>query len=112
MLTTFPVSADSNLKVLVDGEGIQFDTSPVIKEGRTLVPIRKMAETLGLTVEWDMYNRTVITKGKETTVVIKVGEKTAYKNGQAIQFDVAPTILMEGRWFHSVLCQKYLWVYC
>ena len=96
MLTTFPVSADSNLKVLVDGEEIQFDTSPVIKEGRTLVPIRKTAETLGLTVEWDMYNRTVITKGKGTTVVIKVGEKTAYQNGQAIQLDVAPTII-DGR---------------
>ena len=39
--------------VIVKGETVMFDQPPVIIDGRTLVPVRYVAEKLGCTVEWD-----------------------------------------------------------
>jgi len=43
----------------VDGNRVNLDTSPVIKDGRTLVPIRFLAENFGGGVAWDSETRTV-----------------------------------------------------
>lgn len=44
---------DSNLKVVVNNELVEFDVKPVIINGRTLIPIRAVAEKIGCTVDWD-----------------------------------------------------------
>jgi N-acetylmuramoyl-L-alanine amidase len=43
----------------VDGRTVKLDVPPTIKSGRTLVPLRFVAERLGLTVSWDDATRTV-----------------------------------------------------
>ena len=40
----------------------EMDTMAVLKEGRTMVPLRFLAETFGLTVEWEQESRTVALK--------------------------------------------------
>ena len=53
-LTIGSAEADKN------GEKIGLLAAPVLsKEGRTLVPVRFIAESLGLTVTWDEATRTV-----------------------------------------------------
>ena len=58
-----PVSADDNIKVILQGyEDINFDNisynnlempqPPIIQDGRTLVPVRAIAEALGYTVDY------------------------------------------------------------
>lgn len=49
---------NSNL-VLVDGDRQEIDTVPVIKNNRTMVPLRYVGELLGATVNWDPVSRTV-----------------------------------------------------
>jgi hypothetical protein len=44
----------------VNGAEILLDTAPVIRGGRTLVPIRFIAESLGARVDWDAERRTVV----------------------------------------------------
>lgn len=44
---------------VVDGKTIQLDVSPKIENGRTLVPLRFLAETLGFDIEWDSLKRKV-----------------------------------------------------
>jgi spore germination protein len=39
---------------------ISFDVSPVVENGRTLVPFRAIGEALGVQVHWDNANRRVI----------------------------------------------------
>lgn len=54
---------DNNIaKKTVDGETqiISLDSAPVIVDGRTLVPARFIAESMGKKVGWDKINRTVI----------------------------------------------------
>ncbi len=42
------------------GESVELDSAPVIIDGRTLVPVRFIAETLDLVVGWDGSSNTVI----------------------------------------------------
>ncbi len=43
----------------VDGEEVELDVAPKIENGRTLVPLRFLAETLGFDIEWDNLQRKV-----------------------------------------------------
>ncbi len=56
----------------VNGEAISLDSPPTIVDGRTLVPVRFLAESLGGTVSWDDATRTVGIQyeGKNLTMVI------------------------------------------
>lgn len=44
--------ADNDIQVTVNGENIAFDQSPVVVDGRTLVPVRAVCEKLGADVYW------------------------------------------------------------
>ncbi len=44
----------------VEGSAVAMDTAPMISEGRTLVPVRFLAETLGAQVGWDNATQTVV----------------------------------------------------
>ncbi|MGB9860687.1 MAG: copper amine oxidase N-terminal domain-containing protein, partial [Moorellaceae bacterium] len=52
-------SADDAIKLFVNGKEIKPDVPPQIINGRTMVPIRWVAEALGADVQWDEQNRTV-----------------------------------------------------
>ena len=71
------------------GEG----TAPVIRNDRTLVPIRAIIEALDGTVGWDGATRTVSLRIDDDTVKLIIDSKTAYHNGAAKQLDVSPTII-------------------
>lgn len=55
---------DNEIAMLKNESGevteIKLDSAPVIVEGRTLVPVRFIAESLNKKVGWDAYNRVVI----------------------------------------------------
>ena len=46
-----PVSANDEIWVLLNGEKLEFDVQPQIINGRTMVPMRKIFESLGASVE-------------------------------------------------------------
>ncbi|EGY79406.1 copper amine oxidase domain protein, partial [Peptoniphilus indolicus ATCC 29427] len=71
---------------------IKMDTKAIIKDGRTMLPIRYVAEALGYTVEWREDTRTAILKDKETTIEIPVDTNKIIINGKEIQSDVKPMI--------------------
>ena len=45
--------ADNPINLVVNGQAVQCDVPPVIINGRTMVPIRTVAEALGCQVSWD-----------------------------------------------------------
>ena len=57
LLFSLPAAAHPPITVYVDGKTVEMDAPPVIENGRTLVPIRALAEALGSEVEWDAVNR-------------------------------------------------------
>lgn len=83
----------NDIEVLMDGEKIVFDTAPILEEGRTLVPFRKIFEILGYKVSWDGDERKVnaTKKGKEIKLIIDNKDITV--NDEKILSDVAPKII-------------------
>jgi len=62
---------------------------PVIKNGRTLIPIRAIVEVLGGTVEWDGTTKKVAVTLKDTTIELWIGKPQATVNGQTKWIDDA-----------------------
>jgi len=78
------------------------DTAPVIKDGRTLLPIRYVAAPLGAEVLWDPDTRKVTISNNGTKIEMWIGKNTALINGVEKKIDpdnsqVAPVILPPGR---------------
>ena len=53
LLTFIPTQANSEISVYLNGEKINFDTSPMLVDGRTLVPFRGILEELGAEVRYE-----------------------------------------------------------
>ena len=51
---------DKVVTVVVDGKMLEFDVNPVIYEGRTLVPMRLIFESLGAEVTWIDATKTAV----------------------------------------------------
>ena len=50
--THAPAAAAAGLRLVIDGQVIKSDPPPVLRQGRTLVPVRLVAESLGAEVHW------------------------------------------------------------
>ncbi len=85
-----------NIKVLMNGEKVDMDTLPYIKNDRTMVPMRAIFEALGAEVTWDNETRTAIGVKDGTQVKITIGENVLYKNGEEINLD-APAEITNDR---------------
>lgn len=62
---------------------------PIIENGRTLVPIRFIAESLGASVGWDSNTSMATLTLKDRVVSIKNGENKMLVNGKEVMLDVA-----------------------
>ncbi len=69
------------------------DAAPYIKNGRTMLPIRYIAEALGMSVSWDAKTRTVIIQDMFYTVEIPVDTNKIIVNGEVFTSDVKPEIV-------------------
>ncbi len=98
ILTAFAgmASAAEPVKVLIDDEVITFDVAPVIREGRTLVPVRKIIESMGGEVTWNAANRTVTVNKGDTSVILVIDSNLAKVNEKDVLMDV-PAAIIDGR---------------
>ncbi|MBQ9985997.1 MAG: copper amine oxidase N-terminal domain-containing protein [Oscillospiraceae bacterium] len=91
-------SADSEIDIFIDGIKLQCDKAPYIENGRTMVPMRKIFESLDSTVEWEGSTQTITATKGDTQIVLQIGRPTLYKNGVAEELDVSP-IIKDGSTF-------------
>lgn len=59
------LASGGQLKLLVDGQEIEADVPPQIINGRTMVPVRWVAEALGAEVSWDGKNVFIKSNGSK-----------------------------------------------
>lgn len=93
--TPAPTSG-SGIKLIINGADRTADAAPVIVDNTTLVPMRMIFETFGATVNWDAATKTITAVKGNTTIVLRIGSKTAKKNNQDLALTVAPQ-LIDGR---------------
>ena len=81
----------------VNGESAEIDegrgTSPVIVEGRTLLPIRAVIEAFGGDVLWEGETESVILRIGNDEIKLGINRYEAYLNGEEHILDVSPMII-------------------
>ena len=82
----------------VFGEEVINDVAPVIRNDRTMLPIRFIAEALGAVVDWDGENRVVTITGEGIVITIGIGQSIATVNGEEILLD-SPAFIESDRTF-------------
>jgi transcriptional regulator CtsR len=86
----------------VDGRGKIMDAAPMIKDNRTLLPIRYVAEAIGAQSEWVPSTRKVTVTLKGNIIELWINNPTARVNGESRLIDprnkkVTPLIVPPGR---------------
>ncbi len=85
---TTPAPTPKKINVSVNGEQIIFDTPPYAdNNGRTMVPIAKVAEIFEATTSWDDSTSTVTIKNGDTTISLVLGESYITVNGEIFAMD-------------------------
>jgi len=92
--TTFALAANQPIKLIVNGTDItsQCDVPPQIIDGRTMVPVRFVAEALGADVEWIASQQTV-----KITKLDTAENKTLIDQNTENQVDNNADILIERK---------------
>ena len=75
--------------VKLNGEYLSLDVNPKIINGRTLVPVRAIFESLGAKILWDDVTQTVTALQGNTVISLSVNSSLMYINGESIPLDVA-----------------------
>lgn len=70
----YAVLAEDNVTVTVNGNKLNFDQPPIIKDGRTPVPLRAIFEALGAEVLRLEDEQAVAAQSGDTTIVMKIGK--------------------------------------
>lgn len=82
-----------NITVVLNGQELFFGQPPVIKDGRTLVPMRAIFEAMGAGVEWDANTRTVISTKNDLSIKLSINDYVMVKNGVKIYLDVPAQLI-------------------
>jgi hypothetical protein len=96
--------------------GISMDAAPYIDpdSGRTLVPVRYLADALGAGTNWDGSAQSVTVTDNSTTIAMVIGSTALVVNGQTQTMDQAPVIqngrtYLPARWVAEALGYNVNW---
>ena len=78
------------VNLVIGGQAVVPEVPPVISSGRTLVPVRVIAEELGATVDWDQKTRTAVIRRDSHQLVLRVGSNLAQVNGKQVKMEAPP----------------------
>ena len=106
--------ASDEINVTINGVKQNYDVMPVIVDGRTLVPMRAIFESLGAEVGWIDHSKTVTGTRNNKTVKLNIDENLAYINRQETILDVPATIInsrtmVPVRFISEMLGEKVEW---
>ncbi len=90
--------ADEDITVLLNGNAVEFDRSPIIYNDRTLVPMRAIFESFGLMVQWFEDEQRITAFDENTSITMFIGDNQIHLNDKTFESDVAPMII-DGRTF-------------
>ena len=65
-------------RIRVHGNHLNFDVPPVIKQGRTLIPVRAITNGMGAEVDWDAETKLITITRDEITIEFTLGEMSLW----------------------------------
>ena len=88
-----PVLANDEITVLLNGEKLIFDVLPQMINNRTMVPMRKIFESMGADVEWNGDTKTITATKDEITVIMQINNHIISVNEDNVTLDVPPQLV-------------------
>ncbi len=84
----------SPASIVCDGVPLESDIPAYITNGRTMVPVRLISETLGATVEWIGATRQVLITLDGREILLTIGSATAIVDGEETElYDGIPAVI-------------------
>ncbi|NPV90681.1 MAG: hypothetical protein HPY50_07915 [Firmicutes bacterium] len=83
---------EEGIRIMVDYQILNPGIDPYVKDGRTMVPLRAISESLGARVEWNAAEQRIDLIRNLDKVQLWIGKQEAVKNGQSIPIEVSPEI--------------------
>lgn len=84
----------ASLNLIIDGNNVTKSASPIVKNRRTLVPLRFIGETLGKEVLWNNDEKSVTVSDEGTSFKLYIDSKIIDNSDGTLKFtDVAPCIV-------------------
>lgn len=91
------ITVTQYVTVMIDGQPLQSDVKPFVNaDGRTMLPVRPVAEALGAQVQWDEGTQTATLTQGGKNVKVPVGQKTISVDGKPVAMDTA-AVVKDGR---------------
>jgi len=87
--------AADEIKIVINDKPVTFDQMPVIVDGRTLVPLRGISETLGAEVLYTAETKRVTVTRDGVVVKLKIGSQQAYVDREMKTLDVPATVISD-----------------
>ncbi|OAB40099.1 stalk domain-containing protein [Paenibacillus glacialis] len=119
MLYSAPVHADtlpqtSVTDIYLDDRKVQLKVQPMLINDTVLVPMRQLFEDQGAKVIWNNDTQTVKATKGDMVITYRIGERIAYKNGQALSLSVPGQMsggytMMPLRFVSEALGSKVKW---
>ncbi|WP_156785907.1 stalk domain-containing protein [Caldisericum exile] len=101
---TYKIPAPTGTKIVlkigsdimtVNGRVVQLDAAPEIKEGRTFLPLRAIAEAFGAQVTWVPETQGITVVLGNNQIGLQIGNNTAVVNGNVLS--IVPPYIKNGR---------------
>lgn len=73
--------------IVVNGKKVAFQTSPIVKKGNILIPVRDFGNALKAKVTWNQKTKTATVSRKGHTVQMTVGKSYVKHNGKIVKMD-------------------------
>ncbi|WP_135554185.1 beta-propeller domain-containing protein [Paenibacillus cymbidii] len=83
---------EADYAIVIDGAQVAFDPPPRLSGDTMMVPLRSIADVLGITLDWSDSARTISAVKGDTSVTLTIGSTAAERNGQPMRLAAAPAI--------------------
>lgn len=108
---------DKQVHIFTNGQELQSDVEPIIENGRTLVPLRAVANALGIgnnAISWNDQDETVTINYNNNVINLPVNSPTVTVNGRAQNIDVPAQmhnnrVMVPLRFISNVLKKPVNW---
>lgn len=107
--------AKTRAKVTLDGNRIDTENLARVVNGRTMIPVRCLAEQMGADVSYDSTLKAARIVRAGVEIIMPIGSKTCTVNGEPFQMDVAPYIengrtMIPARYVSELFGQNIQWI--
>lgn len=84
------------ISVSLNDNQLDFDVPPMTENNRVFVPMRKIFETLGATVDWNGDTQSATAVKDDNLIIIQIDNPIMQKNNETIELDAPPRVV-DGR---------------